>query len=328
VYTGLVGGDALGFDATGSFDTRDIGTGKTVKLLSSYSGADAGNYQIASQLSTQADITGQVEQTASLPPLLPPPLVFASPTPPLPLFDPTLPVGGGIGGTGTTIGSGTSGGTGTTTGGLTGTGGNAVGNTGGTGASTGGSSTGGGSTGGTAGSGATIGGTTSGTGTTSGSSTGGSAGGAGTSTGGSTTETGSSGATGATTGGAAGTGGDAGSAGSATAIGEGGNGVVAVSVVRSADSRQSGIVTISVPKSMTSSGEGFSVPLPQELAEATGNVLVTLVNGTQLPSWLRYVPESKSFEVSAVPPGILPLQVLVRIGSLRWIGVITERSGE
>ncbi|MCX7246442.1 MAG: YDG domain-containing protein [Burkholderiales bacterium] len=56
-YTGLISGDALSVAATGQFDTKNVGTGKTVTLLSSYSGADVGNYAITDQQSTTASIT-------------------------------------------------------------------------------------------------------------------------------------------------------------------------------------------------------------------------------------------------------------------------------
>ena len=56
-YAGLVAGDALAVSATGLFDSKNVGTGKTVALTSSYSGTDAGNYAITDQASTTADIT-------------------------------------------------------------------------------------------------------------------------------------------------------------------------------------------------------------------------------------------------------------------------------
>ncbi|MCX7246441.1 MAG: YDG domain-containing protein [Burkholderiales bacterium] len=43
--------------ATGLFDSKNVGTGKTVALTSSYSGADVGNYAITNQASTTADVT-------------------------------------------------------------------------------------------------------------------------------------------------------------------------------------------------------------------------------------------------------------------------------
>jgi hypothetical protein len=118
----------------------------------------------------------------------------------------------------------------------------------------------------------------------------------------------------------------AGIAGPATAD-AGGN--IAVSVVRAASAQDVGIVSVSVPKAMVSSGEGFSFPLPAEMAEveAGGEVGVTLVNGERLPSWLRYVPATRTFVATAAPAGALPTQVVVRIGSRRWTVVIAERTG-
>ncbi|WP_077033106.1 YDG domain-containing protein, partial [Pelomonas sp. KK5] len=57
-FTGLIGGDdvTLG-SASGTFDTKNVGTGKTVSLSASYAGADVGNYTITTQASTTADIT-------------------------------------------------------------------------------------------------------------------------------------------------------------------------------------------------------------------------------------------------------------------------------
>ncbi|WP_371437598.1 YDG domain-containing protein, partial [Polaromonas sp.] len=57
VYGGLFAGDAVAVSATGLFNDKNVGTGKTVTLSSSYSGADAGNYAITNQASTTASIS-------------------------------------------------------------------------------------------------------------------------------------------------------------------------------------------------------------------------------------------------------------------------------
>ncbi|MCC6208358.1 MAG: filamentous hemagglutinin N-terminal domain-containing protein [Gammaproteobacteria bacterium] len=57
IFTGMVDGDDLGVSATGVFDDKNVGAGKTVTLSSSYSGADAGNYLFTDQASTTADVT-------------------------------------------------------------------------------------------------------------------------------------------------------------------------------------------------------------------------------------------------------------------------------
>jgi len=59
VYTGLVDGDDLTVSATGTFNNKNVGTGKTVTLSSSYAGNDTGNYSITDQSSTTANITAK-----------------------------------------------------------------------------------------------------------------------------------------------------------------------------------------------------------------------------------------------------------------------------
>jgi hypothetical protein len=79
---------------------------------------------------------------------------------------------------------------------------------------------------------------------------------------------------------------------------------------------------------MVSSGQSFSFPLPTVLADAaiSDEVHATRKNGKRLPSWLRYVPGTKSFTVTAMPAGGLPLELSVRIGAQQWIVVIAERA--
>ncbi|WP_411883172.1 YDG domain-containing protein [Polaromonas sp. YR568] len=63
-YNGLFAGDVVSVAATGLFSDKNAGTGKTVNLSSSYSGADAGNYVITGQATTTATI-GQAALTVS-----------------------------------------------------------------------------------------------------------------------------------------------------------------------------------------------------------------------------------------------------------------------
>jgi len=81
---------------------------------------------------------------------------------------------------------------------------------------------------------------------------------------------------------------------------------------------------------MATAGAGFAFPLPAQVAEtaAAGNaqVRVTTAGGGNLPAWLRYVPETKSFVASAVPDGAFPIQVIVSVGATRTTVVISERA--
>ena len=59
VYSGLVSGDTFNGTYTGAFSDKNVGTGKTVTITSSYSGADVSNYSVTDQSSTTANITAK-----------------------------------------------------------------------------------------------------------------------------------------------------------------------------------------------------------------------------------------------------------------------------
>ncbi len=70
-------------------------------------------------------------------------------------------------------------------------------------------------------------------------------------------------------------------------------------------------------------------PLPAQVAEAgaaSANFTVTTSTGAPLPSWLRFNPETKTFNASAVPDGAFPMQVVVSVGVRQWTIVISERA--
>ena len=54
---GLLAGDVLSVSATGAFDNKNVGAGKTVTLASVYGGADLGNYAITGLTATTASVT-------------------------------------------------------------------------------------------------------------------------------------------------------------------------------------------------------------------------------------------------------------------------------
>ena len=58
-YSGLVSGDTFNGTYTGAFSDKNVGTGKTVTITSSYTGADVSNYSVTDQSSTTANITAK-----------------------------------------------------------------------------------------------------------------------------------------------------------------------------------------------------------------------------------------------------------------------------
>lgn len=72
----------------------------------------------------------------------------------------------------------------------------------------------------------------------------------------------------------------------------------------------------------------FRFPLPTAAAKvaARGNIAITTQSGDALPTWLKYVPETKSFVAFNVPEGALPIKVLINAGGQRSTITISERA--
>ncbi|MEJ7137176.1 beta strand repeat-containing protein [Amphibiibacter pelophylacis] len=66
VIEGLVGGDQVQVAAAGRFSDKNVGADKKVRLESSYSGGDRGNYTIADQASTTASITPRAARVGGI----------------------------------------------------------------------------------------------------------------------------------------------------------------------------------------------------------------------------------------------------------------------
>jgi hypothetical protein len=122
-------------------------------------------------------------------------------------------------------------------------------------------------------------------------------------------------------------------AGSGGVSGELGAGGISISLnmtstANAADGVPSGIVTVSVPKAMATSGAGLSFELPAQVRESlgTGPIVVTLADGSPLPQWIQFNPATQRFEAGAVPDGGLPLQILLRRDKKQVLIAISERA--
>jgi len=58
-YTGLIGGDVFNGTYTGAFSDKNVGTGKTVTITPSYTGADVSNYSVTDHSTITANITAK-----------------------------------------------------------------------------------------------------------------------------------------------------------------------------------------------------------------------------------------------------------------------------
>ena len=103
---------------------------------------------------------------------------------------------------------------------------------------------------------------------------------------------------------------------------------ISVSLVRPASLQQNGAIAVSIPKEIANAGKGFGFPLPAQIVETAAvnrvPVQATLADGTPLPAWISYNADSKTFAVTRLPDGALPLQILLVIGSQRATMVMAE----
>jgi hypothetical protein len=116
--------------------------------------------------------------------------------------------------------------------------------------------------------------------------------------------------------------------GSAASSNKGAGSLVSVSLDQPPTAGQPGVVSVAVPADLIASGKTVSFALPDALAQAAvgKEVRVSLKNGEALPTWLQYVPDTKSFSISSMASGALPVEVLVKIGDDEWIIVITAKA--
>ena len=81
-----------------------------------------------------------------------------------------------------------------------------------------------------------------------------------------------------------------------------------------------GLIGVSVPQSLWMPGAVFSFELPEQVkgAASGGDVAITLLDGTPLPSWLHYNPETMTFTATDVPQGAAGVKLLVKVNGKSW----------
>jgi hypothetical protein len=98
-------------------------------------------------------------------------------------------------------------------------------------------------------------------------------------------------------------------------------------LVRQPSLNKSGAVSVSLPKDTVNMRPAFSLPMPPHITETISEqsaLQITTLQGTPLPSWLRYDVDTKSFAVPALPNGVLPMQVLVMVDQKQTVMLIAE----
>ncbi len=130
---------------------------------------------------------------------------------------------------------------------------------------------------------------------------------------------------------------------------------IIVSLVQSPTAIETGVISVTVPKGMTTDGVGFRIPIPTEALKVVNSEKTALTDQSSsaqssttsrsqsiesivevnaiidghavpLPSWISYMPEQQVFVVTAVPDGALPITLEIKIAGQRTLLVISERT--
>jgi hypothetical protein len=102
---------------------------------------------------------------------------------------------------------------------------------------------------------------------------------------------------------------------------------VTVDLVNAPSARVSGFVAVQVPKNMSTQGAGLIIPLPAEVKEGVGpntDFSIRMPDNSPLPSWIRYSSAIHAIVTGAVPDGVFPMQILVFSGGKRTLIQISE----
>ena len=104
------------------------------------------------------------------------------------------------------------------------------------------------------------------------------------------------------------------------------NSGIVITVVSQPSPGTAGVIIVTIPGTLAEPGAGFSFPLPEQLANAAAAaaIKVTMPDGSPLPSWLQYDPDTRTFVARNVPEGPLSIDILITVGNQSWTVKITK----
>jgi hypothetical protein len=102
-----------------------------------------------------------------------------------------------------------------------------------------------------------------------------------------------------------------------------------MSLVKVATSSETGMLLVFLPSATKATSVVFTFKLPAQIIDgvpASVLITVTMADGSALPSWLNFDVSARIFSAASVPPGTLPMRVIVNIGDRKYSVDIVESS--
>ncbi len=95
-----------------------------------------------------------------------------------------------------------------------------------------------------------------------------------------------------------------------------------VEIITFPSGSERGLIGVTVPEELWKPGAVFSFELPEEVnkgAASGGDAVITLLDGSPLPRWLYYNPETMTFTATDIPENAPGIKLLVTINGKSWV---------
>jgi hypothetical protein len=84
-----------------------------------------------------------------------------------------------------------------------------------------------------------------------------------------------------------------------------------------------------VPSATKATSAGFTFKLPDQIIDGipeNASITATMTDGSALAPWLKFDLSTRTFTATSLPPGALPMRVIVNISGRTYVVEIVESS--
>lgn len=102
-----------------------------------------------------------------------------------------------------------------------------------------------------------------------------------------------------------------------------------ISIIKVATISETGLLRVYVPSATKATSAGFTFKLPDQIIDGipeNASITATMTDGSALPPWLKFDLSTRTFTATSLPPGALPLRVIVNISGRTYVVEIVESS--
>jgi hypothetical protein len=102
-----------------------------------------------------------------------------------------------------------------------------------------------------------------------------------------------------------------------------------MSIIKVATTSETGLLRVFVPSATKATSAGFTFKLPDQIIDGipeNASITATMTDGSALAPWLKFDLSTRTFTATSLPPGALPMRVIVNISGRTYVVEIVESS--